>query len=360
MKKIGRFLGRALLLFAVTVLAAAVTLVLSLNMICNGPSEAARELFVTTVLESGQLKFVASLFLSEEEISEIVSRTSMAQMDTDIDTSLISVDHTDREQKEETQGERAANYDENGVEIVEISSRSFYAKLMIVEDPAQVRLATTYPWGEYGKQLSELVTGSGAAGGVNGGLYQSTGNMGGSPLGVVVSQGEIQYNAPEGWKGLYLIGFDEDNILQIIDIEGQTKAGMKELIAERKIRDAVSFQDETSDANNHFTPLVINGVARELNGQGSGANPRTAIGQRADGSVLLLVTDGRGAAGHLGATASDLINIMMEYGAVNAANLDGGSSSCMYYDGEYEMTSVTLYYANSSWRLPTAFVVEGR
>ena len=231
---------------------------------------------------------------------------------------------------------------------------------MIVEDPAQVRLATTYPWGEYGKQLSELVTGSGAAGGVNGGLYQSTGNMGGSPLGVVVSQGEIQYNAPEGWKGLYLIGFDEDNILQIIDIEGQTKAGMKELIAERKIRDAVSFQDETSDANNHFTPLVINGVARELNGQGSGANPRTAIGQRADGSVLLLVTDGRGAAGHLGATASDLINIMMEYGAVNAANLDGGSSSCMYYDGEYEMTSVTLYYANSSWRLPTAFVVEGR
>ena len=335
-------------------------MVLSLNMICNGPSEAARELFVTTVLESGQLKFVASLFLSEEEISEIVSRTSMAQMDTDIDTSLISVDHTDREQKEETQGEQAANYDENGVEIIEISSRSFYAKLMIVEDPAQVRLATTYPWGEYGKQLSELVTGSGAAGGVNGGLYQSTGNMGGSPLGVVVSQGEIQYNAPEGWKGLYLIGFDEDNILQIIDIEGQTKAGMKELIAERKIRDAVSFQDETSDANNHFTPLVINGVARELNGQGSGANPRTAIGQRADGSVLLLVTDGRGAAGHLGATASDLINIMMEYGAVNAANLDGGSSSCMYYDGEYEMTSVTLYYANSSWRLPTAFVVEGR
>ncbi len=360
MKKIGRFLGRALLLLAVTVLAAAVTLVLSLNMICNGPSEAARELFVTTVLESGQLKFVASLFLSEEEITEIVSRTSMAQMDTDIDTSLISVDHTDREQKEETQGERVANYDENGVEIIEISSRSFYAKLMIVEDPAQVRLATTYPWGEYGKQLSELVTGSGAAGGVNGGLYQSTGNMGGSPLGVVVSQGEIQYNAPEGWKGLYLIGFDEDNILQIIDIEGQTKAGMKELIAERKIRDAVSFQDETSDANNHFTPLVINGVARELNGQGSGANPRTAIGQRADGSVLLLVTDGRGAAGHLGATASDLINIMMEYGAVNAANLDGGSSSCMYYDGEYEMTSVTLYYANSSWRLPTAFVVEGR
>ena len=30
---------------------------------------------------------------------------------------------------------------------------------------------------------------------------------------------------------------------------------------------------------------------------------------------------------HLGATASDLIEIMAEYGAVNAANIDGGSSS---------------------------------
>ena len=94
-----------------------------------------------------------------------------------------------------------------------------------------------------------------------------------------------------------------------------------------------------------------------IKGQGSGANPRTAIGQRADGAILLLVTDGRGASGHLGATASDLISVMQEYGAVNAANLDGGSSSTMVYNGGYEMTSVTFYYQNSSWKLPTAFVV---
>ena len=48
-------------------------------------------------------------------------------------------------------------------------------------------------------------------------------------------------------------------------------------------------------------------------GKGSGANPRTAIGQKADGTVLLLVTDGRGASGHLGATAADLIKIMKQY-----------------------------------------------
>ena len=117
-------------------------------------------------------------------------------------------------------------------------------------------------------------------------------------------------------------------------------------------------QTEASDKNNHFVQLVINGEARDMNGMGSGLNPRTAIGQRSDGSVLMLVTDGRGKAGHLGASASDLINIMVEYGAVNAANLDGGSSSCMYYNGEYLMTSVTFYYSNSSWKLPLGFVVK--
>ena len=81
-------------------------------------------------------------------------------------------------------------------------------------------------------------------------------------------------------------------------------------------------------------------------------------GQRADGAVLMFVTDGRGKNGHLGASASDLIEVMRDFGAVNAANLDGGSSSCMYYEGEYLMTSVTFYYTNASWKLPAGFIVK--
>ena len=49
---------------------------------------------------------------------------------------------------------------------------------------------------------------------------------------------------------------------------------------------------------------------------------------------------------------------MQEFDAVNAANLDGGSSSCMYYKDEYLMSSVTFYYANSSWKLPLGFIVK--
>ncbi len=353
-----RYIGRFFLVFFTVILAVLIALVVAIVTIIHGPSETAEELFVTTLLETGQLKFVASMFLSQDEINEIVESASMESMETDIDTDLINVGDTSNSLEEED------HFDENGIEIIEISGNTYYAKLMVVQDPSNVTVGTTYPlnggqWSEYGRDLDEIVEGNGAIAGVNGGLYESTGNMGGSPLGVVVSNGEIQYNDPSGWNGLYLIGFDEENILQIIDIEGMTQASLQELIETEGIRDAVAFQDEATDKNNHFVPLVINGVARELNGQGSGANPRTAIGQRADGAVLLLVTDGRGASGHLGATASDLINIMLNYGAVNAANLDGGSSSCMYYEGEYEMTSVTLYYQNASWRLPTAFLVKG-
>jgi exopolysaccharide biosynthesis protein len=275
----------------------------------------------------------------------------MPVIEQEVDPSLIVVAADEPEED---------SFDIDGIELIEISGRTFFAKMLIVNDPSRVKLATTYPWSEYGMELAELVEKSGAVAGVNGGLYQSDSNKGGRPIGLAVSQGEIQYNSPEGWAGLYLIGFDYKNILRIIDIEGMSAAELKTLIEEEGIRDAVAFQEEYSDANNHFVQLIINGEARMARNLGSGANPRTAIGQRADGAVLLLVTDGRGASGHLGATAADLISIMTEYGAVNAANLDGGSSSCMYYNGQYEMTSVTLYYANSSWRLPTGFVVESR
>ena len=86
----------------------------------------------------------------------------------------------------------------------------------------------------------------------------------------------------------------------------------------------------------------------------SGVNPRTAIGQRADGAVLLLVVDGRQAYS-LGATHNDLVDIMLEYGAVNACNLDGGSSSMMWFEDGYVNHSASLIGIRP---LPTAFLVQ--
>lgn len=348
MKKVIGAISKTLITILITIAIILITLLIMIKMICSDISQSAKELFATTMLETGQMKFLASMFLSKEELQELVNENSVAVMNTEIDTNLIHVEEKDEE------------IDINGIEIKEISGQTFFAKMLIINAPSRVKLATTYPWKEYGVELEKLVNQNNAIAGVNGGLYLSTGNKGGQPLGVVVANGEIQYNKPAGYAGLHLIGFDESNILRVLSLEGKTQAQIEELIKTEKIRDAVTFQEESSDANNHFVKLIINGEERKVDGQGSGANPRTAIGQRADGTVLLLVTDGRGASGHLGATAADLIKIMKEYGAVNAANLDGGSSSSMYYNGKYEMSSVTFYYTNSSWKLPTGFIVEKR
>ena len=335
-------IGKIFSFIGITLGVIIITLFLTIFLICHGPSASARNLFVTTILETGQLKFLASVFLSDSEISEIVSQNSLSTMQEEVDTGLITVDE---------------NTEKELIEIHKVSGNNFEGTMMIVNDQSKISLATTYPWSEYGKELDKLVTENNAIAGINGGLYYSDANKGGRPLGVTVSNGEIQ-DMSLGATGLHLIGFDEDNILRIIDISNMNRNEIETLITTEKIRDAVSFQEEASDSNNHFVKLIINGEKRELNGMGSGANPRTAIGQREDGSVLLLVTDGRGKNGHLGATAADLIEIMSEYGAINAANIDGGSSSTMYYNGEYLMDSVTFYYSNSSWRLPTAFIVK--
>ena len=351
----GRRVGRTALrvLACVLTLAAALVIVVmvSLRMICSSAFPTAQQMFVTTILETGQMKFLASWFLSPEEIQAIVDQNSMMELNAEVDSSLIQIGGSG-----ET-GAGGSGEGEQDIEIVEVAGTTYTGTMMIVKDPSRVSLATIYPWREMGVPLDELVEDSGAIGGINGGLYDSTNNTGGRPLGVIVSHGEILYNKPQQYPGLVLIGFTEDHLLQIIDLEGMNAADVEELVEREKIRDAVTFQEEASDKNNHFVQLIINNETRDMRGQGSGLNPRTAIGQRADGAVLMFVTDGRGKSGHLGASSGDLIQVMQEFGAVNAANLDGGSSSCMYYDGEYLMPSVTFYYANSSWRLPAGFVV---
>lgn len=346
---LGEHLLRFLAVVLTVVAVLAFTLLLSMKMICGSTSPSAKRTFVTTMLETGQLKFLVAWFVPSDEVQQIVDANSMVKLDEDVDAGLITFEPI-------ADSEQAA--DAKDLEVIELSGRSYTAKLIKVRDPSRISLATIYPWRDTGVTLEELAQQSGALAAINGGIYDSTNNTGGRPYGVIVSNGEIQYNHPDEYPGLVLIGFDNDNILQIIDVNGMTPDQLEALVQEKGIRDAVTFQEESSDSNNHFVQLIINGNPRGMNGAGSGLNPRTAIGQCADGSVLLLVTDGRGKNGHLGASAADLIEIMTQYGAVNAANLDGGSSTCMYYDGEYLMTSVTFYYSNSSWKLPAGFIVK--
>lgn len=58
--------------------------------------------------------------------------------------------------------------------------------------------------------------------------------------------------------------------------------------------------------------------------------PRTVVGRKADGTIIMMVIDGRQAfKGMYGADRTELAAIMHKYGAVDAYNLDGGGSSTM-------------------------------
>ncbi len=173
-------------------------------------------------------------------------------------------------------------------------------------------------------------------GGFNDPNFNSTG---GSPLGITVSFGKYITKDSYGGAG-GIIGFTKDDKL-VLEKCSMTKA--KEL----GIRDAVTFGPF----------LIVNGKPSKVLGNGGwGDAPRTVIGQRKDGIVLMLVLDGR-SAGKMGADMDDLIEIMKRYGAYNAANLDGGTSSVLVIRNTIVNDPIDSTGAHKTRPISTGFIV---
>lgn len=340
-------------------------LVLIMNMLCNGPSPSARNTFVVTMLETGNMKFVVKWFLSDEEINDILGAQEATTAIPDSNsTELINLAPTDIE--EETSDGWFADYedpDNDGVIMISVEGRTFDAKLLAIKDPSKVTIASCYPFSSMAREkngytVGEYADNNNAIAATNAGEFETPSgiNWGGRPKGVVVADGLVEFAEP--CYGDVFVGFNYDNILVIKSVGDMTSEEFAQYVSDENIRDGASFKDISGGNNNHFTKLIMNGEALDLGSRGTGTNPRTAIGQCSDGTVLILVTDGRGSGGHLGASAKDLIGVMLEYGAVNAANLDGGSSSSLYFNGNYEITSSYLPNSDASRRMPSAFIVK--
>ena len=311
-----RIVGRTLLCLLVVVGLTVGGLWMVLNRIFNGPSPAARDVLTMSLMEASGTKWLPGLFLGPatlhqiqeggSELFEEVQETLPVEINTD--TSLT------------------ANADEwkdypDGIRIEEVSGDTYNAYVMIVRDPSRVYLATSteeFSMNIPGTRITEQIEIEKAVAAVNAGAFFDNGTsspmVGSVPQGLVIAGGKVVWNtgaAPE--EGF--VGFDQNNVLVVADTMTASKA------QELGIRDGCCFG-----------PVLVRngGINTAVYNTNSGYNPRTAIGQRADGSVILLCIDGR-QAGSLGATYADIINIMVEYEAVNACNLDGGSSTVMLY-----------------------------
>ncbi len=289
-------------------------------LMSRGPSEAARDLFVMSVRETSAVGFLANIFLSEEEIYAIEHNGKTEVGANSVDTSLITVKAKENSSAPDLDAD-ASTQDEPNIEILDVVGATFTGKLMIVHDPTCVTVGVAQNLGFYGDTLVDMVNASGAIGGINGGGFydpNGTGN-GGTPDGVVIYDGELLYGEKTVADTAVI---DYDGILHVGSMNGKQAL-------ELGARWAVSFGPV----------LVVNG--EKCDGLTGGLNPRSAIGQRADGAILLLVINGR-QIDSFGATHEDVADVMLSYGAINALNLDGGSSSNMFYDGKYQTVSASM------------------
>lgn len=348
-------LRRTLLVIFTVVILAVIGLWMVLDLIFNGPSQAASKVLTNSLHEASATKWIPGLFLGKEKADAILYGVpeDLVELEGTTDTDKVKID---MDAIIDPNADEWKNYPD-GVRIHEVSGDTFNAYVMIIRDPSKVYMATSaekFSKDIPGTRITDQIETEGAIAAINAGAFFDNGTsssvVGSVPEGLVIAGGEVVWNsgaAPE--EGF--AGFNQDNVLVVA--QTMTASRAKEL----GIRDGCCFGPV----------LIMNGEINEKEyNSNSGYNPRTAIGQRADGAVIFVCIDGRQASS-LGGTYKDLIDIMVEYGAVNACNLDGGSSTVMLYRDQYgrygeagqvQMINNYSLLQEKPRRMPTFFMVR--
>lgn len=325
-------------LFGFMLATALVVLVAGLGLVyvfTKGPSESLRDDFVMTMLETRRFDFMSNLFLTSEEVQEI-RKVNQETVTYEQDSSLISISSADAIGAATVEDSYAQDDDGDGIIFENVKGAGFAGYLITILDPTRVFVGMPDSYGGVGLTLEEMVNKYGALGGINAGGFKDEGGtgLGGQPEGLTIVDG-VCYG--EGNGESTFAGFDDKGVMHV----GYYTAWSAEA---NNIKNGVSFGPV----------LIMNGEPANPASLPSGVNPRTAIGQRADGAVMMLVIDGR-QAHSMGATYQDCVDILYSRGAVNAINMDGGSSSNMYLNGQYINRNSSTSGARP---LPTAFLFK--
>lgn len=274
-----------------------------------------RDLWVQTAMSTASHQFLATWFLSDDEIEDILNKY---EVENTTNSTGEGVSVNDKEQE---------------ITIEEISGDNYEGYVVMISDPTSVSLVDTLD-GDSGTKLSETVEESGAVVAMNAGGYSVSRRGGNGTLNsLTIIDEELLYG--EANEVYSMIGLTSDGILKLGNYT-------YEEAIEQGINDAISFGPF----------LIVDGVNQITDTSTGGLQPRSAIGQTEDGAIIFVVIEGRSTSS-VGATLYDLQEIMQDYGAYNAANLDGGGSSTLYYEGEL----VNELSNGKEREIPTAFIV---
>ena len=285
-----------------------------------GPNEKFKTWLITTAMQTMNHKHYCKWFYSQEEIDDIINNNYVEESGESTDISLIEK-HEYKYKKDSYENEYEKQIldveDDIKYQIIKLTVNGCNGYLAVIYDPSKVKLAVTPYVGSKGQYVTQMAESNNALVAINAGGFYDPGHTstGGSPTGTTISNGKIITNGQYGTRTLGggLVGFTNEDVFVLL------KNTNAEQAINMGVRDAITWGPF----------LIVNGKPSFIKGNGGwGYAARSAIGQRADGIVLLLVIDSN-ATRTKGADMVDLTEIMQNYGAINAANLDGGTSSVM-------------------------------
>ena len=292
-----------------------------------GPWAGFRNFWITSAMTTMTHQYLATWFYSDETIQEVLANNSVIEVDEVSNSDAIQFKkYTTTIYRNEYDKDVLTKDPGNDLyKVIKIREAKYEGFLVVVYDPSRIQIATTAYLGVRGEDILTVSKREGAIIAMNaGGFYDPDWNSNGAlPHGTVFSKGQVVSDYIDANMGGGFIGFTNEHKL----ILGRMS---KQQAINTGYRDAIEFGPY----------LIVNGKRSFYKGNGGwGIAPRTAIGQRKDGIVLMLVINGR-LAHSIGADMIDLTDIMERYGAYNAANLDGGSSSELVVNGEIINTPV--------------------
>lgn len=289
-------------------------------IILYGKDDRFRTWLITTAMQTMNHQYLCKWFYNDDIITSVMNNNVVIESGESTDASLVHKhEYKYRKDSYENDYERQILDVDDDIkyQIIDLDVNGCKGYLAVVYDPSKVKLAVTEYKGYSGEYVTEMARKKNALLAINGGGFSDPGNMstGGTPTGATISYGKIITNGEYGVRtqGGGIIGFTNDDVLVLLKTTDARAA------LNQGVRDAITWGPF----------LIVNGQASFIRGNGGwGYAARSAIGQRADGIVLLLVIDAN-ATRTRGADMVDLTEIMQNYGAINAANLDGGTSSVM-------------------------------
>ena len=314
----------------------------SFLFILYGPYDTFRTWLITTAMATMNHQYYCKWFYSDEQINAVLNENYVAEGTESTDPSLITFDKTEGYaniyERQILEHEEDALY-----KIIRFKVNDCDAYLAAVYDASKISVGVSKYLGVGGQYVYDMAKQQNAVLAINGGgfydpNYSSTG---GNPLGVTIKDGEVITDEAYSSNNGGIIGFNWSNQLVLL----RNADGNEALDA--GIRDAVTMGPF----------LIVNGKMADIKGNGGwGYAARTAIGQRADGIVLMLVVDSNEFRTK-GASIKDLAEIMERYGAINAANLDGGTSSAMVENGKLINDPIDSALRHKTRGIPTMFKV---